>query len=116
MKVLTVLLVLRSYKFQDILCRLDANVLVVTLNRPSRHNAFTSEMCAALLFAFELADADPRVRVVVLTGAGKSFCAGADLGTGSTDGFGAPSGSPVLHHRDGGGMTSGAIFRCRKRE
>lgn len=74
-------------------------------------------MCASLVFVFELADADPRVRAVVLTGAGKAFCAGADLNVGkrgSSDGFGAPSEMPISHHRDGGGLVSGSIFRCRK--
>jgi enoyl-CoA hydratase len=51
----------------------------LTLNRPTRHNALSHELVAALLAAFEAVEADDRVRVVVLRGAGRSFCAGADL-------------------------------------
>jgi enoyl-CoA hydratase/carnithine racemase len=79
-------------------------------------------MCSSIVFVFELADVDPRVRAVVLTGAGeKAFCAGADLSVskgakGDASGFGAAPGVADQHHRDGGGMSSGAIFRCRKCE
>lgn len=79
-------------------------------------------MCSSIIFAFELADSDPRVRAVVLTGTGdKAFCAGADLSAGKgakgdASGFGAGPGVPTLSHRDGGGMASGSILRCRKRE
>jgi enoyl-CoA hydratase len=51
----------------------------LTLNRPARHNALSRELVAALLAAFEAVEEDERVRVVVLRGAGRSFCAGADL-------------------------------------
>lgn len=102
-----------SYGWRDILVRLDAGtgVLTVELNRPARHNAFTNDMCHSLVFAFELADADARVRAVVFTGKGKSFCAGADL----SEGFGADASLPINAHRDGGGQVSGAVLRCRKR-
>src|SRR5262245_43977822 len=56
----------------------DGNATVL-LNRPDAHNAFDPEMVAALTAAFRQLDADPKVRAVVLTGAGKSFCAGADI-------------------------------------
>ena len=77
----------------------------------ARHNAFTNEMCHSIVFCLELADADDRVKVVVMTGAGKSFCAGADL----SGGFGADPNLPLREHRDGGGQASGAVLRCRKR-
>lgn len=57
-------------------------VLLVTLNRPSKLNAFTDVMREDLERVYELVDIDPRVKVVVLTGAGRSFCAGADLEIG----------------------------------
>lgn len=57
-------------------------VLVVTLNRPEKLNAFTDIMREDLERIYELVDIDPRVKAVVLTGAGKSFCAGADLEIG----------------------------------
>jgi methylglutaconyl-CoA hydratase len=56
----------------------DGNATVL-LNRPDAHNAFDSEMVDALTTAFRKLGADPKVRAVVLTGAGKSFCAGADI-------------------------------------
>jgi hypothetical protein len=57
-------------------------VLVITLNRPEKLNAFTDIMREDLERVYELVDIDPRVKAVVLTGAGKSFCAGADLEIG----------------------------------
>ena len=63
-----------------VLTRLDAGVLCVTLNRPDRLNAFTEEMHIALRAAFERARDDDAVRAVLLTGAGRGFCAGQDLG------------------------------------
>lgn len=54
-------------------------VATITLNRPDKHNAFNAEMIADLTAALQDAGRDPRVRVVVLSGAGKSFSAGADL-------------------------------------
>ncbi len=57
----------------------DGQVAVVTIDRPERRNAVDSETAAALLAAVEAADADPEVAVIVLTGAGGYFCAGADL-------------------------------------
>lgn len=78
----------------------------------SRHNAFTNEMCHSIVFVLELADADDRVKVVVMTGAGKSYCAGADLSGGS----GADTNAPLAEHRDGGGQAAGAVLRCRKRK
>ncbi|MGI9303754.1 MAG: enoyl-CoA hydratase-related protein, partial [Gammaproteobacteria bacterium] len=57
----------------------DRGVVTLTLDRPRQHNALDAALIAALLAACEDIDKDARARVVVLTGAGKSFCAGADL-------------------------------------
>lgn len=57
-------------------------VVVVTLNRPDKHNAFTIEMMDDFETIYPMFDVDERVKVVVLTGAGKIFCAGADLERG----------------------------------
>jgi enoyl-CoA hydratase len=57
----------------------DGHTMVVTMNRPERRNALSPEMMAGMSAAWDEANADPRVRVVILTGAGGSFCAGADL-------------------------------------
>ena len=58
---------------------LDKGVLTLTLNRPERLNSFNVELHAALIGAFERARSDERCRAVLLTGAGKGFCAGQDL-------------------------------------
>ena len=57
----------------------DDGVMILTLNRPERHNAWTLEMELLYNELFDRAEADPRVRVVVLTGAGRSFCPGMDM-------------------------------------
>ena len=57
----------------------DGHVMVVTMNRPERRNALSPEMMAGMSAAWDEANADPGVRVVILTGAGGCFCAGADL-------------------------------------
>src|SRR5690606_27518362 len=57
-------------------------VATITLNRPERMNAFTDQMARELVRAFDETDANDDVRVVIVTGAGRAFCAGADLGAG----------------------------------
>ncbi len=57
----------------------DGHVMVVTMNRPERRNALSPEMMRGMSRAWDEANADPDVRVVILTGAGGAFCAGADL-------------------------------------
>ena len=57
----------------------DGHTLVVTMNRPDRRNALSLEMMEGMAAAWDEANADPDIRVVVLTGAGGAFCAGADL-------------------------------------
>jgi len=92
-------------------------VLTITLDRPDQLNAFTTEMQAELIAAFDQADEDRSVRCVVVTGRGRGFCAGADLSAGggtfdarSHNGGAEPPGPP----RDGGGMVSLRIFRSTK--
>jgi enoyl-CoA hydratase/carnithine racemase len=68
--------------FEQITYEVADGVLTITLNRPDRLNAFTSTMGRELIAAFNAADADDDVRVVIVTGAGRGFCAGADLGGG----------------------------------
>ncbi|MBA2611958.1 MAG: enoyl-CoA hydratase/isomerase family protein [Bacteroidetes bacterium] len=55
------------------------NVLIITLNRPDKYNSFNREMALALIAELEKAEKDKTVRAIVLTGAGKAFCAGQDL-------------------------------------
>jgi len=66
-------------EYSQILYEVSNRILTITLNRPERLNAFTPVMCQELVDAFGRADADDDVRVVIVTGAGRAFCAGADL-------------------------------------
>lgn len=82
-------------------------IILITLNRPEKHNAFTDTMREDLERVYELVDIDPRVKVVVLTGAGRSFCAGADLDIGflgakdETGKIRRPKTERDVDHRDG---------------
>src|SRR6202011_4228016 len=69
-------------QFQQITTDLADRVLTITLNRPERLNAWTATMARELIEAFDRADADDEVRAIVVTGAGRGFCAGADLASG----------------------------------
>jgi enoyl-CoA hydratase/carnithine racemase len=68
--------------FEEIRYEVADGVLLITLDRPDRLNAFTGTMGRELIAAFDRADADDDVRAVIVTGAGRAFCAGADLGGG----------------------------------
>jgi len=74
----------------SILVSLDAGVLSITLNRPAKLNAFNAEMHQLLRAALERARDEPAVRAVLLTGAGRGFCAGQDLAERSVDAGAAP--------------------------
>lgn len=65
--------------YEDILYRVEDGVAVVTLNRPDKLNAWRGEMDRDVRAAMRVAADDPSVKVIVLTGAGKGFCAGADM-------------------------------------
>lgn len=97
--------------FEHIAYAVEDRVATITLNRPDRLNAFTATMCRELIAAFDLLDADDEVRAVVVTGAGRGFCAGADLAAGGET-FSAGHGDDV--HRDGGGLVTLRIFRSLK--
>ena len=95
--------------FTDILYEVSDGIATITLNRPDKLNAWTGTMGLELRQAMEAADADANVRVIILTGAGRGFCAGADMtmlqGIGATRGtrpqpvepFDA-DGRPDFHH------------------
>jgi len=102
--------------YEQILYETDGPILTITLNRPDRMNAFTHVMRDELIDAFDRADADDAIRAIIITGAGKAFCAGADLGAGK-DTFnykarGLSDGSAV--HRDGGGRVTLRMFESKK--
>jgi enoyl-CoA hydratase/carnithine racemase len=68
--------------FEQITTNLAERVLTITLNRPDRLNAWTAQMGRELTEAFDRADEDDEVRAIIVTGAGRGFCAGADLASG----------------------------------
>lgn len=100
-------------QYEQIRYEVTDRVLTITLNRPDKLNAFTPTMCRELLDAFERADRDDDVRVVIVTGAGRAFCAGADLSTGG-DTFDNTARDTIADHRDGGGLVSLRIFESTK--
>jgi enoyl-CoA hydratase/carnithine racemase len=103
--------------FTEIRYEVAAGVATITLDRPDRLNAFTPVMGRELVAAFDRSDADDDVRVVVLTGEGRGFCAGADLGGGGStfddSGKGA-DGSIGGIPRDLGGMVVLRVAASRK--
>jgi len=102
-------------EFEQILYEVEDRVLTITLNRPDRLNAFTPTMGAELIAAFDQADADDDVRAVIVTGAGRGFCAGADLEAGgSTFDWRDRQAAGEEVPRDGGGRISLRIFDCLK--
>jgi enoyl-CoA hydratase/carnithine racemase len=116
--------------FETILTEVRDGILTITLNRPDRLNAFTPQMMKELIAVFDQADADDAVRAVIVTGAGRAYCAGADLGAGGAtfDYAKRPDrleqGSPVREDggvdyshpgvRDGGGRLTLRIFNSKK--
>ena len=122
--------------FQEIRYEVADHVATITLDRPERLNAYTRTMHEELIRAFDLADADDDVRAVIVTGAGRGFCAGADLEAGGEtfdwtrrqDAVGAQPAEPAASARrgemaedsgtdvprDGGGILTLRIFRCTK--
>lgn len=69
--------------FETITLEVADKVAVLTLNRPEKMNAFTGQMMMDVIAAFDLTDADDNVSAVIVTGAGRAFCAGADLSAGA---------------------------------
>ncbi|MEP1125227.1 MAG: crotonase/enoyl-CoA hydratase family protein [Ilumatobacter sp.] len=103
-------------EYTQILFDVTDHVATITLNRPDRLNAFTGTMMNEIIDAFDHTDADDDVRAVIVTGAGRGFCAGADLGGGGET-F-AKGGSDVQTDigvpRDGGGLVSLRIYDSKK--
>jgi enoyl-CoA hydratase/carnithine racemase len=110
-------------KYETIKYEIDNNILTITLNRPDKLNAFTGQMMDELIFAFDSAGKDDEVRVIIVTGEGRGFCAGADLSSGNNT-FNRDirnnKGDQEDHKkdpewiRDGGGKTTLSIFECPK--
>lgn len=68
------------HDYEDILYAVERRIAVITLNRPDKLNAWTAAMHSSVRRAVRAAEADEGVRVIVVTGAGRGFCAGADMG------------------------------------
>jgi enoyl-CoA hydratase/carnithine racemase len=107
--------------FSEIIYDVDGPVATITMNRPDRLNAFTVTMQREMVAALDLADADDQVRAVIVTGAGRAFCAGADLGLGGQtfDADAAPGGSSAKgasrrYPRDFGGLLTLRIYESTK--
>ena len=92
------------------------HVATVTLDRPEQLNAFTGRMMHEMIAVFDAIDADDDVRAVIVTGAGRGFCAGADLSSGGEtfSAGGSDVQTKVGVPRDGGGLVSLRIFNCTK--
>jgi len=102
--------------FEQITTDLAERVLTITLNRPERLNAWTAQMGSELSEAFDRADADDEVRAVIVTGAGRGFCAGADLASGGEtfDYRARESAGEGTVPRDNGGEFTLRVFRSTK--
>jgi enoyl-CoA hydratase/carnithine racemase len=100
--------------YEQITAETADGVLTITLNRPDRLNAWTPIMGQELIAAFDAADADDDVRAIIVTGAGRGFCAGADLeGGGATFDWRERHGGDEIP-RDGGGQFTLRVFDCTK--
>lgn len=103
-------------EFQEIMYDVSEGIATITLNRPDKLNAFTGRMMHEIISALDITDADDEVKVVIFTGSGRAFCAGADLSSGGET-F-AKGGSDVQTKqgvpRDGGGLVSLRIFNSNK--
>jgi len=100
-------------EFQQIRYEVTDRVLTLTLDRPERLNAWTRRMGDEIAAAFDRADADDDVRVIVVTGAGRGFCAGMDLAAGAET-FDSGHDGPDDDYRDAGGVQSLRILASTK--
>jgi enoyl-CoA hydratase/carnithine racemase len=110
--------------FETLLYAVEGGIATVTLNRPEKLNAFNTQMMKDMIAAFDATDADDAVRCVIVTGAGRGFCAGADLSAGAqTFDYSSRAGEGQADlaartregmQRDGGGLLTLRIFESLK--
>jgi enoyl-CoA hydratase/carnithine racemase len=101
-------------EFANILYELEDGILTITLNRPEMLNAFNGGMMSDLMAAFDQADEDDDVQAIVITGAGRGFCAGQDLSAGEKTWEGHEERLAETELGDGGGELSRRLFRSLK--
>jgi enoyl-CoA hydratase/carnithine racemase len=112
--------------YETIRYEIAEQILTITLSRPEKLNAFNATMQRELIEAFDAADRDDNIRAIIVTGAGRAFCAGADLSSGA-DTFDRDSKRGAIRRladgrvdysdanvRDGGGQVTLRIFKCLK--
>jgi enoyl-CoA hydratase/carnithine racemase len=101
--------------FKTITCDVAEGILTLTLNRPEILNAFNQEMLGEMLEVLDRADEDDEVRAIIVTGAGRGFCAGADLSSGGdTFNADAKNDERVGLQPDGGGVLTLRIYDLKK--
>lgn len=105
--------------YTQILYDVKDRILTITLNRPEKLNAFTGTMMTEMIDALDRANKDDDIRAIVITGAGRAFCAGADLSSGSgtfdrQSGGGKPLELSDERIRDGGGLLTLKIYESLK--
>jgi enoyl-CoA hydratase/carnithine racemase len=107
--------------FETLLYSVEDGLATITLNRPEKLNAFTTQMMSDMIAAFDRTDADDAVKAVIVTGAGRGFCAGADLSAGGATFDYAKSSDPARLEarvegvqRDGGGRVTLRIYDSLK--
>src|SRR5260370_695701 len=112
--------------YETIKYEVAEQILTITLNRPDKLNAFNAAMQKEMIDAFDAADKDDNIRAIIVTGAGRAFCAGADLSSGADTFDRDARRGPVKrlangkvdysdpNVRDGGGQGTLRIFKCLK--
>lgn len=104
--------------YETLLLDRDGSTAILTLNRPERMNAFTPTMAEEMIAAFDEVDADDSIRALVVTGAGRAFCAGMDLSAeGNVFGLDEsidPASPEMERNRDTGGRVVLRLFRMKK--
>ncbi len=99
--------------YEQIAYEVEDGIATITLDRPEQMNAYTMRMHEELIDALDRADADDDVRVIIFTGRGRAYCAGADLSEGGAA-FSAGDDLAMADYEDGGGLLTRRIFASPK--